>query len=75
MTSISGTVNVVLRAARGGRGYGQGPRGTPWLVGREGRGEKREGLDSYLLQFTGCKQLSLPIRLSFMFSFGLFLVA
>lgn len=51
-------------AARGHR-----PQGKE--VGRE----KREGLDNYSLRFTVGKQLSLPIRLSFMVSFGLFLVA
>lgn len=54
------------------------PRGTrvPIVVhGRRGRREEGKALDSYSLQSTTRKQLSLPIRFSFMFSFGLFLVA
>jgi len=83
MTSISGTVHVVLQGGgrwQGGCGYGQGPAWhtctdrSSWEKRREG-GKKQKGLDKYPLRFTVRKQLSLPIRLSFMFSFGLFLVA
>lgn len=79
MTSISGTVHVVLRGgARRVRLWARARVAhvrRPWFMGREGWREKRKGLDNYSLWFTVCKQLSLPIRLSFMFSFGLFLVA
>lgn len=81
MTSISGTVHVVLRVADGGREdvvMRRDPRRmrAPTVIhGRRGRREEGKALDTHLLQFTVYKQLSLPIRLSFMFSFGLFLVA
>lgn len=73
------------RAAGGGRedaGARRDPRGTRAPTGVRGKrkgggggGKKRKGLDNYSARFTVCKQLALPIRLSFMVSFGLFLVA
>lgn len=74
MTSISGTVHVVLRA--GGRGYGRAGAPEPAQVrGERGGRQKRQGLDNHSIRVTVHKQLSLPIGLSFMLSFGLFLVA
>lgn len=72
---------VVLRVAHGGgedvvmRRDPRRMRAPTVIRGRRGRREEGKALDTHLLQFTVYKQLSLPIRLSFMFSFGLFLVA
>lgn len=75
MTSMSGTVHVVLRAAGAVTGRARGTRAPAEVRGETGGREKGQGLDNHSLRFTVGKQLSLPIRLSFMFSFGLFLVA